>query len=715
MSTRLYSPSWHRVANLVPNLRKHTQIHRHHYRGVLWYVLQDHLSSRVHRFTPAAYYFIGLMDGTRSVQQIWDFAIAELGDDAPTQDEAIRLLSQLHSADVLQCNVPPDASELFTRYQKQNKSKLLSRMMNPLSLRIPIFDPERFLNHFMPLLRALPGWLIFAVWGTIVVAALVQAGIHWPQLSENVSDRVLTPNNLFIIWLIFPVIKACHELGHAFAVKKWGGEVHEIGIMFLVLMPIPYVDASAASTFRDTKKRVAVGAAGMIVEVFIAALAMFVWMYVDTGLIHVIAYNTMLIAGVSTILFNANPLLRFDGYYILSDLIEIPNLASRANNYLGYLIQRYLFGVRNIDKSDASWGEKIWFVFFSITSFCYRMFVVSIIVLFISAKFFVIGVLLAMWSLTMMLIVPTFKSVSKIFTSPQIRPKRKRAILTTSSVVTMIIGGLLMVPIHSWTRTEGVVWVEGDAVVRAGTDCFIDKIIASPGEFVTQETPLFECRNVELITQVKAIQAGLAELQAMYDQQIEEERVKAEITKEEIKNLRAELERTEEEINSLVIKSHVSGRFVVPNATDIIGKFVRKGESIGYTLNPANVTVKAVVDQDDIDLVRLHTRSVEIRRADDFDNVLKTKVSRQVPAATDQLPSAALTTEGGGKVAIDPSSKESIKSFEKVFLVDLELPVQSDHYYVGSRVYVKFNHEWQPLADQWFRSLRQLFLGHFDV
>jgi putative peptide zinc metalloprotease protein len=480
-------------------------------------------------------------------------------------------------------------------------------------------------------------------------------------------------------------------------------------------MPIPYVDASAASTFRDTKKRVVVGAAGMIVEVFIAALAMFVWMFVDTGLLHVIAYNTMLIAGVSTILFNANPLLRFDGYYILSDLIEIPNLGSRANNYLGYLIQRYLFGVRSIDKSEASWGEKAWFVFYSIASFCYRMFVVSIIVLFISAKFFVIGVLLAIWSLTMMLIVPTFKSISKIFTSPQIRPKRKRAILSTSGVVAMVIGGLLLVPINSWTRTEGVVWVEGDAVVRAGTDCFIAKLITSPGEFVTRDTPLFECRNAELITQAKVIQAGLAELQALYDQQIEEERVKAEITKEEIKNLRADLERTEEEINSLVIKSHVNGTFVVPNATDIIGKFVRKGESIGYTLNPVNVTVKAVVDQEDIDLVRLHTQSVEIRRADDFDTVLKTKISRQVPAATDQLPSAALTTEGGGKVAIDPSSKESIKAFEKVFLVDLELPVQSDHYYVGSRVYVKFNHEWQPLADQWFRSLRQLFLGHFDV
>jgi len=655
------------------------------------------------------------MDGTRSVQQIWDFAITELGDDAPTQDETIRLLSQLHSADVLQCNVPPDASELFTRYKKQKKSKLMSRMLNPLSLRIPIFDPERFLNHFAPLLRATPGWLMFGIWSVVVVAALVQAGIHWPQLSENVADRVLTPNNLFIIWLIFPIIKALHELGHALAIKKWGGEVHEIGIMFLVLMPIPYVDASAASTFRDRKKRVVVGAAGMIVEVFIAALAMFVWMSVDTGLIHVIAYNTMLIAGVSTILFNANPLLRFDGYYILSDLIEIPNLGSRSNNYLGYLIQRYVFGVRNIDKSQDSWGEKAWFVFYSIASFVYRMFVVFIIVLFISAKFFIIGVLLAIWSLTMMFVVPTFKSVSKIFTSPQIRPKRKRAIVSTSGAVAMIVAALMLIPIHSWTRTEGVVWVEGDAVVRAGTDCFIAEIIATPGKVVSVDTPLFECRNAELITQAKVIQAGLTELQAMYDQQINEDRVQAEITKEEIKNLRADLKRTEEEINSLIIKSRVDGTFVVPNATDLIGKFVRKGESIGYTLTPNKVTVKAVVDQEDIDLVRLHTNSVAIRRADDFDTVLTTRISRQVPAATDQLPSAALTTEGGGNVAVDPSSKESLKAFEKVFLVDLELPAQSEHYFVGSRVYVKFNHEWQPLADQWFRSLRQIFLGHFDV
>lgn len=699
----------------MPSLRKHAQIHRHHYRGVLWYVLQDHLSSRVHRFTPSAYFVIGLMDGTRSVKELWDYAIAELNDDAPTQDEMIRLLSQLHTADVLQCNVSPDASELFSRYQKQKKGKLLGRFMNPLSLRIPIFDPENFLNRFLPVLRLIPGWFMLAIWGVVVVAALVQAFVHWPQLSENVTDRVLTPQNLLIIWLIFPVIKGLHELGHALAIKKWGGEVHEIGIMFLVLMPVPYVDASAASSFRDGKKRMVVGAAGMIVELFIAALAMFVWMYAGDGLIHVIAYNTMLIAGVSTILFNANPLLRFDGYYILSDLIEIPNLGSRSNNYLGYLCQRYLFGVRGMDKTQDSLGERCWFVFYSIASFVYRMFIVVIIVMFISAKFFIVGVLLASWSLIMMFVVPAVKSVSKIFTSPRIRPKRKRALVTTSGIVAVICAGLMLVPVHSITRAEGIVWVEGDAVVRAGVDCYIVRLIAVPGDRVVQGTPLFECRNVELVTQKKVIQGGLVELKTVHAIQIKDDRVKAEITLEEINNLRAELKHTEEDIQNLVIKSHVNGTFVVPNATDLIGKYVRKGESIGYTLDAEKVTIKAVVDQEDIDLVRLHTNSVEIRRVDDFDTVLQTRISRQVPAATDELPSAALSTQGGGNVAVDPGSKESLKSFEKVFLVDLMLPGQSDNYFVGSRVYVKFKHDLQPLASQWFRSIRQTFLGHFDV
>ena len=137
-------------------------------------------------------------------------------------------------------------------------------------------------------------------------------------------------------------MKALHECGHGFATKVLGGEVHEAGIILLALMPVPYVDASAASAFRSKGQRVLVGAGGMLVELFLASLALFVWLLVEPGPVRAVAWNVMLIGGVSTLVFNANPLLRFDGYYILADAIDIPNLGSRANAWLGWTAERHL-------------------------------------------------------------------------------------------------------------------------------------------------------------------------------------------------------------------------------------------------------------------------------------------------------------------------------------------------------------------------------------
>src|SRR4030042_3774385 len=145
MTTSLYSPSWYRVALLKPRLRSHVEIHRHSYRGELWYILQDHASGRFQRFTPAAYFLIGLMDGKRSVEEIWEAGRSSLGDDAPTQEEMIRLLSQLHAVDVLQCDVPPDTAELLKRFEKKQSSRWKQNIRHPRSMRFSLLDPERFL------------------------------------------------------------------------------------------------------------------------------------------------------------------------------------------------------------------------------------------------------------------------------------------------------------------------------------------------------------------------------------------------------------------------------------------------------------------------------------------------------------------------------------------------------------------------------------------
>jgi len=179
MSDTLFSSSWYRVAEVRPRLRSHAVIHRHLYRGRVWYVLQDRSSGRFHRFSPVANLVIGLMDGRRTLREIWDVACTRLGDDAPTQDDVINILASLHRADVLQSDAPPDIEEIHERNIKHERMKLKQYIQNPLSLRFPLFDPEKLLNWINPVTRRLFGPAGAVLWLVVVGWALILAGAHW--------------------------------------------------------------------------------------------------------------------------------------------------------------------------------------------------------------------------------------------------------------------------------------------------------------------------------------------------------------------------------------------------------------------------------------------------------------------------------------------------------------------------------------------------------
>ena len=715
MSTSLFSPSWYRVTGLKPRLRSHVEIHRHHYRGDLWYVLQDHSSGRFQRFTPAAYLLIGLMDGKRTVQEIWDISRARLGEEAPTQEEVIRLLSQLHAVDVLQADVMPDTSELVKRSEKREHGKWMQNLRSPLFVRFHVLDPERFLDRFQWLARPFFSWFGAVLWLIVVGIAVFLVGMHWPELTENITDRVLAPKNLVILWLTFPFLKAFHEFGHGFAVKTKGGEIHDMGIMFLVFTPIPYVDASAASAFRQKKERVLVGAAGMAVEVFLAALALFVWISVEPGPVRSVAYNVIFIAGVSSVLFNGNPLLRYDAYYILSDLLEIPNLGPRGLRYITYLLQRYLLGIRDTEEPMATRGEKIWFVIYSITSFCYRMFIYAAIVLFIATKFFFIGALFACWAVINMFVWPAIKAVRFLSSSPRVRRRRLRAVAATVFVVAGLVALVTLVPVPLGTTAEGVIWAPDKSFVRAGTDGFVERLLVPPGGPVKPGQALVECSDPLLPAEIRVLQAQLEELEAVYDAELITDRVKADITKQEIEHVMGKLNDALERAAELTIRSGCAGTFVVPIPQDLPGRFLKRGELLGYLLERGCVTVRVVVYQADVDFVRHRTEAVHVRFPENISQNLPALLRREVPAATDQVPGRALTQEGGGAIAVDPRDRLGIKAFQKVFLFDIELPTYGGFYNVGGRVYVRFDHGQEPIVWRWYRQIRQLFLRRFNV
>jgi putative peptide zinc metalloprotease protein len=715
MTAPTTSNSWHRVAGLRPQLRHHARLYRHRYRGQVWYLLQDPATGKVHRFTPSARLVIAAMDGQRTVAQLWELANRHLDEEAPTQDDMIQLLGQLHAADLLQSNVTPDTAELFQRGERETKARQRRSWMNPMALRLHLWDPDRFLSLSQPLARFCWSRWGALLWLALVLPALLLLPPHWTELTHNFSDRVLAVDNLLLLWLVFPLIKALHELGHAYATKAGGGEVHDMGLMLLVLMPVPYVEASAATVFRSRYQRALVGAAGMLVELLLAALAFYVWLLAEPGLLRALMFNIMLVAGVSTVLFNGNPLLRYDAYYILADLIEMPNLAQRSLRYWTYLLERYALSLEDQEPPVAQSSEKAWLLFYGLASTIYRIMVTVAIAIFIAGQFFFIGVLLAAWAVGAMVVMPLFKGLRYLFTSPKLMRRRQRVVGLVAGSGLALLLFLLVVPVPLRSQAEGVIWLPEESMVRAGAEGFVQQLLVEPGTRVRRGDALLQSQDLALQAEFALSEARVQELEAEYAAQFVSNLAQAALLREQLLSARAVLERARERVAALTVLAGSDGVFTLPQAQDLLGRHHRKGDVLGYVTDKAPSLARVVVTQAEVDMVRLATDRVEVRLVHDLGQVVEGQLVRQVPAGESRLPSRALSTAGGGQLVVDPQDAQGTRTLERLFQFDVALQQASPQILFGQRVHVRFDHRWEPLAMQWFRTVRRIFLTHFHV
>lgn len=715
MARTLFSPSWHSVANLKPRLVPQTHIHRHVYRGQVWYVVQDQSGGRYHRFSPAAYALVLGMDGVLTVQQLWERANTSGAGDACTQNEVVDLLVQLHAADLLQADTHPDSAALFVRYKKKRRATLKQYLSNPMSLKFPLLDPDAFLARLAPHLAWCFGRTGLWAWLAVVLPALVLAGQYWGELTHNLSDRVLSSSNLLVMAFVFPLVKLLHELGHAFATRVWGGAVHEMGLMFLVFAPVPYVNASASSFFPSKTRRAVVAAAGMLVEIFLAALALYVWLLVEPGVVQAVAYNVLLVAGVSSLIVNGNPLLRYDGYYILADLVEMPNLAQRGQKYLAYLWDRHVFGAEEVEAPPETGAEICWLIAYTPLAWCYRTFVTVSIILFVAGQFFIFGVLIALWGAVTLIAVPLWKAYRHVTRSPTLQRQRPRAVRLAAGLAAAVLILAFAMPLPLRTRAEGVVWLPDQAMVRAGGNGFFQRWLVEPGTPVRQGEALFELEDQLLATELEVARAKVAEAAAKYRSEQFADPVKAAVSQRQLEQEESILGKLEEQAAKLVGHAEADGVLVAAQSQDMPGRYLKKGELAGYVLEKNFLMARVVVPQDDIDLVRGSFRSAELRLADWVGRSHDVALVRQPAGGVDELPTAALGLAGGGRIPTQANDPNGVKTIERVFMVDLALPAETPPAAFGERVHVRFGHGWEPLAWQGLRRLRQLFLSRFGV
>jgi putative peptide zinc metalloprotease protein len=413
------------------------------------------------------------------------------------------------------------------------------------------------------------------------------------------------------------------------------------------------------------------------------------------------------IGGISTLLFNGNPLLRFDGYYMFADAIDVPNLGSRSNKYIAYLAQRYLCGVRSARSPATAPGEARWFFFYGIAAFIYRQFIMVAIITLIALKVFALAVILGAWAIFQQLLMPTGKAIAYLLFNPAVRRTRVRAVAVIASLLVAIVGGLFLAPAPHWTRAEGVLWLPEQAHVRTGTDGFISRLLVEADSDVKQGDAVIELEDPLLDAHLKVLEAQRKELKVEYDATQYEDRVEAQKISDELKSVEASLVRARERIDDLIVRSASDGKLVVPQAQDLPGRFVRHGEPVAYVVDFSEITARVVVPQADVGLVRRDTQGVEVRFANDIATNLPASILREVPAADDRLPSAALGATGGGNFQVDPQDEQGTRTLDPIFQFDLSLPPDTVITNAGGRVYVRFDHGTEPLAQQWYRSLNR--------
>jgi putative peptide zinc metalloprotease protein len=314
-----------------------------------------------------------------------------------------------------------------------------------------------------------------------------------------------------------------------------------------------------------------------------------------------------------------------------------------------------------------------------------------------------------------MVVFPVLKGVSFLATSPVLREKRPRAVLISAALVVAALLLLFAAPFPLRTVTEGVIWVPEESLVRARTDGFVGRVVIPSGTRVTRGQVLVECRDPFLDSNARVLHARLEELQSRYDAAFATDRVQPQVVKEEMASVRANLARAEERVQELNIVSPSDGVLILPDAKDLPDLFLKQGDLVGYVLDVDRPTIRVVVPQSDVDLVRRKVRKVEVRMADRLDRILHAAMLREVPEGLQRLPSTILGRAGGGQIAIDPFDKHGTKTFENLFQFDIEMVDPMEHVYVGARAHVRFDHGFEPAGFQIYRGLRQLFLKRFNA
>ncbi len=472
------------------------------YQGKLYWVIKDPIGLNYFRFQEEEYALLKLLDGLASLDDLKreferQFAPEQIG-----LDELGQFVGMLHRSGLVIADMPGQGRQLHKRSGERQWQEFWAAASNVLAIRFKGIDPDRVLNWLDPKMkwffnrRAVFFFSLFILSAVLLVAA--QFDTFWSKLPS--FQEFFKMQNWLWLGAVLGITKVLHEFGHGLSCKRCGGECHELGFMLLVLTPCLYCNVSDSWMLRNKWHRAAIGAAGMYVELVLASIATYVWWTSQPGLINQLALNTMFVCSVSTVVFNGNPLLRYDGYYILSDLLEIPNLRQKATTILSRKFGHWCLGLEEPEDPFLPQRNQVIFAIYSVASAVYSWFVTFSILWFLYKIFEpmhieIIGEAIGIAALGGLVGRPLWKLWQYFRVPGRMEQVDKTHLRVTIGVTALLLIGICFIPLPYRIFSPLVVEARDAEDVYVEVPGRLEQLFVHPGDFVEKGRILAQTRR----------------------------------------------------------------------------------------------------------------------------------------------------------------------------------------------------------------------------
>jgi len=717
------APMGQAAEHLRVKLRPDLIVQPQFYEGMTHYVVKDPIALKYFRFKIEEYFLLQQFDGKNNLQDVKRAFERKYRPQTISIEDLTRFTAQLHEAGIALIDSPDQAKVLIRRRNKNKWKKVWQFFANILYIKIPVIDPERLLTGMYPYFRWLftPYFITFSV--GMMLAALTLVASQWTEFSTKLPEfqSFFNWKTIAAFWCSLAVIKVIHEFGHGLTAKHFGGEVHEMGMLFLVLTPALYCDVTDSWLLPNKWKRIWISAAGIYVECFLASLATFVWWNTEQGLLNSLMMATMFICSVNTILFNANPLLRYDGYYVMADWLEIPNLRIKSTQFFTYLFQEKVLGLEVPVQSYMPRSRRTLFVTYAVASYVYRWVVTFSILYFLTQflkpyKLQSLSYAMAVGSLVPMVGMPAYQAVKFVRTPGRMRKVKFVRAVSFAAAFAAVVGFVLLIPTPLRVQGTLVLQAARPGMIYAEVPGRLVTLNARDGDWVKKGAMIASLSNLDKQRERTSLQEqqNASTVKSMWYGSSDERENRA-LSRQHFQmaeDLTPAISKLAEQIASLTLFADRDGQVMGLPHPETVGQWVKPGKPFCEVGDPRKLEAHMILDQGDVDLVRVDRR-VWLKVHGDSEITWKGRVGEIAKRNREDIP-AELSNTAGGEIAAkqDPKSGQ-IKPISAVYTVIIPVDNPDLVLQPGQRGFAKIDGGTHTLGWWLWRLLTKTF--HFTL